>query len=464
MKKTIISTLLFTLTFCVLSAEAPKQQTPPPPPPTEQVPNPLNEKGQFQADMQNTNAGANTEAESGNYYQEEETEEEAISNLQPSDLRIRQDSFFSKSHKRNSNTLRIDYREGEIYKIRLRSAMVTSFILGGNETINSFFIGDTLGFTARILQDDPKDKSNVLLVSPAGDYVGLDTNLTIFTNSGKIIQLYIFSTDFTSQKNPHLTIMIQTNNYYTPFEEGGVEEKTKKTNPKRKKTNPQSKEADPKNKETDLKSKEAKTQSKEAERKSKEQKFYAVKAKQKQEKSKEQSIEEAKQRNREIKSIDYKARVEDDGEFIKIGDETNHLYIEKKKIVRGYEQKPRQVGVWYSFGIPAVDSVPAKALMAIEIFNDDDFTYFKYKRDDAFSKFPAVYKVVDRYDNPVNSKVVGDYLVAEDVSDQWTLRLGDEYVCVRKIKDPKKLKKFEEARQEAIKKAQEEKAKKGAKK
>ncbi|MDU9775131.1 TrbG/VirB9 family P-type conjugative transfer protein, partial [Helicobacter pylori] len=62
------------------------------------------------------------------------------------------------------------------------------------------------------------------------------------------------------------------------------------------------------------------------------------------------------------------------------------------------------------------------------------YTYFRYDRDQAFSKFPYTYKVVDGYDNPINSRVVGNYIIAEDVSKKWTLRSGKEYVCVRRDK------------------------------
>ncbi|GAA9987556.1 hypothetical protein VN1000_15440 [Helicobacter pylori] len=68
-----------------------------------------------------------------------------------------------------------------------------------------------------------------------------------------------------------------------------------------------------------------------------------------------------------------------------------------------------------------------------QIFNDEQFTYFKFNRSNARSKFPVVYKVVDGYDNPVNSRVVGDYLIAEDVSNQWNLKLGKAYLCIEKI-------------------------------
>ncbi|CRF43827.1 hypothetical protein [Helicobacter ailurogastricus] len=49
-------------------------------------------------------------------------------------------------------------------------------------------------------------------------------------------------------------------------------------------------------------------------------------------------------------------------------------------------------------------------------------------------KFPVAYKVVDGYDNPINTRIVGDYLIAEDIAAKWTLREGKIHACVRKVK------------------------------
>ena len=75
-------------------------------------------------------------------------------------------------------------------------------------------------------------------------------------------------------------------------------------------------------------------------------------------------------------------------------------------------------------------------MMPIDIFNDNDYTYFKFDREDAMSKFPVLFKVVDGYDNPVNVKIVGNYIIAEDLSEKWTLKMGDEYICIRKVDKP----------------------------
>lgn len=271
-----------------------------------------------------------------------------------------QESFFSKKRKKTDNSLFIDYHNGETHNIRLRYAMTTTFIFA-NDEIAYIVLGDEVGFSTKILGDSKNQVSNIVLVKPL--QMGVDTNLTIIGKSGKIYTFYLFSTTFTNGRNPAISVFVSSRNYFQ---------------------NAKSKTAQNKN---------VKNQ---------------VKATYK------------KKKLEDFRSIDYQARVIDDGKFLKIGDPVNHLYIEKKRVVKGYRQKPK------------AHSKEAKKIMAIEIFNDDDFTYFKFNRANAKSKFPAVYKVVDGYDNPINTRVVGDYLIAEDVSDRWTLRIGEEWVCIFK--------------------------------
>ncbi len=65
------------------------------------------------------------------------------------------------------------------------------------------------------------------------------------------------------------------------------------------------------------------------------------------------------------------------------------------------------------------------------VFNDDEFTYFKFDLSNGFKKFPAVFRVIDGYDNPVNFEIVNDYLVAKVVNDKFTLRRGEKHNCIR---------------------------------
>lgn len=108
--------------------------------------------------------------------------------------------------------------------------------------------------------------------------------------------------------------------------------------------------------------------------------------------------------------------VSNDDEII-IGDNVNKISIIKNEIKKGYIQYPKDKD--------------SKFLEAKEIFNDNKWTYFKFDKNLATSKFPAIFRVVDGYDNPMNSRIVGDYLIVESISPKWTLRIGNSYVCVR---------------------------------
>ncbi|WP_024954364.1 TrbG/VirB9 family P-type conjugative transfer protein [Sulfurospirillum arcachonense] len=109
-----------------------------------------------------------------------------------------------------------------------------------------------------------------------------------------------------------------------------------------------------------------------------------------------------------------KENIENNPNFITVGEGIEKISIDKRYITRDFTQ------------------TGAEELKAYDIFRDNKWTYFKYDKDDANKKFPVIFRVVDGYDNPVNTRVVGDYIMAETIADKFTLRIGDKYVCVRK--------------------------------
>ncbi|GAA7967357.1 hypothetical protein HpMS30_13970 [Helicobacter pylori] len=150
--------------------------------------------------------------------------------------------------------------------------------------------------------------------------------------------------------------------------------------------------------------------------------------------NKTKTLKEHRPSQDEMKYVDYSAKIKDDGKFIRIGDNVNHIYINKKKMEYGYVIIDKKKRKWYCLWMcKKIVKSKYKDDLPTQIFNDEQFTYFKFNRSNARSKFPVVYKVVDGYDNPVNSRVVGDYLIAEDVSNQWNLKLGKAYLCIEKI-------------------------------
>jgi type IV secretion system protein VirB9/ComB9 competence protein len=114
------------------------------------------------------------------------------------------------------------------------------------------------------------------------------------------------------------------------------------------------------------------------------------------------------------KKTEEQLKTDEENLYITIGDGINEIKIDKRQISRDYVQKGEE------------------SLKAYDIFRDNKFTYFKYDKNNAAKKFPVVYRVVDGYDNPVNTRIVGDYIIAETVEDKFTLRNGDKYVCVRR--------------------------------
>jgi ComB9 competence protein len=72
-----------------------------------------------------------------------------------------------------------------------------------------------------------------------------------------------------------------------------------------------------------------------------------------------------------------------------------------------------------------------KSLTPEIIFRDEEFTYFKFDISNGFKKFPAIYRVIDGYDNPSNFEIIGDYMVVKSLSHKYTLRLGERHLCIR---------------------------------
>ncbi len=294
----------------------------------------------------------------------EEANETAPTNLNHpmQDLNAIQGSFFDKNRSKMSNTLNIDYFQGQTYKIRLRYAMAT--LLFFSKPISDFVLGDKVGFDAKILESNDR----ILLIKPL--QIGVDSNISVIDNEGKVFSFYVFSTTFTSSKHPNLQVFIEDKNYYSNA-------------------------------------------------------FMKPQ-------NKENTLEKVPTNNKPLKEEKEETKEE---ETIIIGDNTNAMKIVKKDIQRGYRALKSSQRKWYCLGICSKKS--KLSLMPEEIFNDKQFTYFKFDKKLALSKFPVIYKVVDGYDNPVNTRIVGDYIIAEDVSAKWTLRLGKDYLCIRFVKKGK---------------------------
>ncbi|PDX49818.1 conjugal transfer protein [Helicobacter pylori] len=283
------------------------------------------------------------------------------------DLNAIQGSFFDKNRSKMSNTLNIDYFQGQTYKIRLRYAMAT--LLFFSKPISDFVLGDKVGFDAKILESNDR----ILLIKPL--QIGVDSNISVIDSEGKIFSFYVFSTTFTSSKHPNLQVFIEDKNYYTNA--------------------------------------------------------FIKPQKENKENMAENAPKDAQKNNKPLKEEKEETKTPEE-EVITIGDNTNAMKIVKKDIQKGYKALKSSQRKWYCLW--ACSKKSKLSLMPEEIFNDKQFTYFKFDKRLALSKFPVIYKVVDGYDNPVNTRIVGDYIIAEDVSAKWTLRLGKDYLCIRFVK------------------------------
>lgn len=121
-------------------------------------------------------------------------------------------------------------------------------------------------------------------------------------------------------------------------------------------------------------------------------------------------------------------------EFMVIGDNTNRLLIDRKKISpTKYEQRAK-ARIKSKSGSIYIEDDESKALKALEIFNDNEFTYFKFNRNLASSRFPVVFQVINGVNALVNVSVVGDYLIAKTISDKWIFKEGKNEVYIKALK------------------------------
>ncbi|WP_283491882.1 TrbG/VirB9 family P-type conjugative transfer protein [Helicobacter pylori] len=385
-----------------------------------------------------------------------ESDENNDSTLKPmTNFNAIQNNFFAKNRSIKDNAHFIHYTIGDTFNIRLRYAMTTTFIF--DEPIAQVVLGDDIGFSTKMLGEDKEHLiSNILLIKPL--QIGVDSNLTIIGKSGKVYSFYVFSTTYTSSKNPALMVYVSSKEYFKHFtsskKETNKEIKTTHNTPNK---NAKTSHNAPKKiakklpiiKEQNQKSKNP-TTTKTAIANAplplnrfKTPSYPVSNALANSRKASEnfkvisngaKTFKEHRHSQDEMKYVDYSAQIKDDGKFIRIGDNVNHIYINKKKMEYGYVIIDKKKRKWYCLWMcKKVVKSKYKDDLPTQIFNDEQFTYFKFNRSNARSKFPVVYKVVDGYDNPVNSRVVGDYLIAEDVSNQWNLKLGKAYLCIEKI-------------------------------
>ncbi|MBU6140070.1 MAG: TrbG/VirB9 family P-type conjugative transfer protein [Proteobacteria bacterium] len=69
------------------------------------------------------------------------------------------------------------------------------------------------------------------------------------------------------------------------------------------------------------------------------------------------------------------------------------------------------------------------SIAPIKIFDNGDFTYFQFTKKNA--EIPAIFSVdSEGFESLVNFRAAGSYIIVERISPQFTLRNGDQIVCV----------------------------------
>ncbi|MWV60991.1 type IV secretion system protein VirB9 [Helicobacter saguini] len=117
-------------------------------------------------------------------------------------LKSIQQNFFDYDYEPTQNTMNVLEKKDSTIRIRTRYAMTTTIIM--EAPIDYYVLGDSVGFEVNELPNNP----NALAVKP--NLIGIDTNLTIFTKDKKIYSIYLFSTDYKSNKAPQLIVNIKT--------------------------------------------------------------------------------------------------------------------------------------------------------------------------------------------------------------------------------------------------------------
>lgn len=71
------------------------------------------------------------------------------------------------------------------------------------------------------------------------------------------------------------------------------------------------------------------------------------------------------------------------------------------------------------------------------VYDEGNFTYFRFTENDDISSIgslPVLFRVADKTDVPVSTTVQGSVLRGTGVSNKWTLRIGNDHLCIERIK------------------------------
>lgn len=68
----------------------------------------------------------------------------------------------------------------------------------------------------------------------------------------------------------------------------------------------------------------------------------------------------------------------------------------------------------------------------IFVYDDGKWTYFDFGKNFVSDRLPNAYKIIDKFDSVVNTRIAGNLLIAQSLSvEGWTLKNGEKYICIR---------------------------------
>ncbi len=106
-------------------------------------------------------------------------------------------------------------------------------------------------------------------------------------------------------------------------------------------------------------------------------------------------------------------------------DEKDKNIVEFPKIAASDEPDMRDLSI-YNFNYQYTGE---PTIAPLKVFDNGEFTYFQFSKKNA--EIPAIFTVDSAgFESLINFRSVGSYIIAERVSAQFTLRSGDDIVCV----------------------------------
>lgn len=106
-------------------------------------------------------------------------------------------------------------------------------------------------------------------------------------------------------------------------------------------------------------------------------------------------------------------------------DEKDKNLVEFAKIPKSDEPDMHDLSI-YNFDYKYTG---APEIAPIKVFDNGEFTYFQFSKKNA--EIPAIFSVdSEGFESLINFRAAGSYIIVERVSAQYTLRNGDEIVCV----------------------------------